>query len=49
VLVVYGGAARHAIGRGHDVGFQCAVAGIIDRMELAGGRTVGTHVEFDAS
>jgi ethanolamine utilization protein EutN len=49
VLVVYGRAARHAIGRGHDVGFQCAIAGIIDRMELAGGRTVGTHVDFDES
>jgi ethanolamine utilization protein EutN len=41
VLVVYGRAARHLIGRGHDVGFQAAVAGIVDRMELADGRTVG--------
>ena len=34
VLVVFGRAARHAIGRGHDIGFQAAVAGIVDRMEL---------------
>ena len=49
VLVVYGRAARHVIGRGHDIGFQAAVAGIIDSMDLAGGRTVGPHVEFDES
>ena len=41
VLVVYGRAARHMIGRGHDVGFQTAVAAIVDRMELADGRSVG--------
>jgi len=41
VLVVFGRAARHAIGRGHDVGFQAAVAGIVDRMELEDGRLVG--------
>ena len=41
VLVVHGRAARHLIGKGHDVGFQTAVAGIVDRMEIAGGRTVG--------
>lgn len=41
VLVVFGRAARHMIGRGHDVGFQSAVAGIVDRMELADGRTIG--------
>lgn len=41
VLVVFGRAARHRIGRGQDIGFQCAVAGIVDRMELADGRTVG--------
>jgi ethanolamine utilization protein EutN len=41
VLVVFGRAARHAIGRGHDVGFQAAVAGIVDRMELGDGRLVG--------
>lgn len=35
VLVVYGRAARHTIGRGHDIGFQTAVAGIVDRVELA--------------
>lgn len=47
VLVVFGRAARHAIGRGHDVGFQTAVAAIIDRMELAGGRSIGPVAEED--
>ena len=41
VLVVAGRAARHAIGRGHDIGFQCAIAGIIDKMELDDGRVIG--------
>jgi ethanolamine utilization protein EutN len=41
VLVVFGRAARHVIGKGHDVGFQSAVAAIVDRMELADGRSVG--------
>jgi ethanolamine utilization protein EutN len=48
VLVVYGRAARHAIGRGHDIGFQAAVAGIIDGMEL-GGRHFGPTREQDRS
>jgi ethanolamine utilization protein EutN len=47
VLVVFGRAARHAIGRGHDVGFQTAVSAIIDRMELEDGRTVGGTSERD--
>ena len=47
VLVVFGRAARHVIGRGHDIGFQTAVAGIIDRMELEDGREVGPTSEFD--
>ena len=47
VLVVFGRAARHAIGRGHDVGFQTAVAAIIDRMELADGSTVGPIAKQD--
>ena len=34
VLVVFGRAARHAIGRGQDIGFQTAIVGIIDAMEL---------------
>ncbi len=34
VLVVYGRAARHVIGRGHDIGFQTAIAGIVDGMQL---------------
>src|SRR5688500_5353020 len=41
VLVVFGRAARHAIGKGHDIGFQTAVAAIVDKMELADGRTIG--------
>ncbi len=41
VLVVFGRAARHCIGRSHDIGFQTAVAGIIDRMELTDGTLVG--------
>jgi ethanolamine utilization protein EutN len=48
VLVVFGRAARHVLGRGHDIGFQTAVAGIIDRMELADGRIVGPHEDQDA-
>jgi ethanolamine utilization protein EutN len=47
VLVVHGRAARHVMGRGHDIGFQTAVAAIIDRMELANGRAVGTTQEED--
>jgi len=41
VLVVFGRAARHAIGKGHDVGFQCAVSAIVDKMELQDGRVIG--------
>ena len=41
VLVVFGRAARHAIGKGHDVGFQTAVSAIIDKMELEDGRVIG--------
>jgi ethanolamine utilization protein EutN len=41
VLVVFGRAARHVIGKGHDIGFQSAVAAIIDRAELQDGRSVG--------
>lgn len=47
VLVVFGRAARHAIGRGHDIGFQTAVAAIIDKMELEDGRTIGPTSELD--
>jgi hypothetical protein len=47
VLVVFGRAARHMIGRGQDIGFQCAVAGIVDRMELQDGRTIGPAREQD--
>ena len=47
VLVVFGRAARHCIGKGQDVGFQTAVSAIIDRMELADGRTIGPVAEED--
>ncbi|MFT5049482.1 MAG: ethanolamine utilization protein EutN [Chlamydiales bacterium] len=49
VLVVFGRAARHVIGRGHDIGFQCAVSAIIDKMNLEGGRTVGPFAADDES
>jgi ethanolamine utilization protein EutN len=48
VLVVFGRAARHVIGKGHDIGFQTAVAAIIDGMELEDGRRVGPSAEFDS-
>ncbi|MBL6719780.1 MAG: EutN/CcmL family microcompartment protein [Planctomycetes bacterium] len=48
VLVAYGRAARHAIGRGHDIGFQSAIVGIVDRCELAG-RTLALNEEDDPS
>jgi len=47
VLVVFGRAARHALGRGHDVGYQAAVAGIVDRMELGDGRLIGPTPQQD--
>lgn len=47
VLVVHGRAARHAIGKGHDVGFQTAIVAVIDSMELEGGRVVGQTREMD--
>lgn len=34
VLVVFGRAARHVIGRGHDIGFQTAVAAIVDAVDV---------------
>jgi len=47
VLVVFGRAARHAIGRGQDIGFQTAVAAIVDGAELEGGRHIGPTREDD--
>ena len=47
VLVVHGRAARHAIGRGHDIGFQTAIVGIVDAVDLEGGRRVGQTAEED--
>ena len=34
VQIVIGRAARHAIGRGHDVGFQTAVVGVVDGLDV---------------
>ena len=47
VLVVFGRAARHAIGRSHDIGFQTAIAAIIDTCELENGRVVGPTRDHD--
>ena len=47
VLVVFGRAARHCIGRSHDIGFQTAVAAIVDKVELERGQSVGPTREFD--
>ena len=47
VLVVFGRAARHAIGKGQDVGFQSAVSAIIDKMELDDGRIIGPTARED--
>lgn len=49
VLVVFGRAARHTIGRSHDIGFQTAIAAIIDTMELEDGRVVGPTREHDSA
>ncbi|MCB9916133.1 MAG: EutN/CcmL family microcompartment protein [Planctomycetes bacterium] len=48
VLVVHGRAARHAIGRGHDIGFQTAIVAVVDAVELEGGRRVGQTAEEDS-
>jgi len=47
VLVVHGRAARTAIGKGNDVCFQTAIVGIVDSMELEGGRVVGQTAASD--
>ncbi|MFT7667414.1 MAG: ethanolamine utilization protein EutN [Planctomycetota bacterium] len=49
VLVAHGRAARHAIGKGHDIGLQTAIVAVIDSMELEGGRRVGQTSEGDSS
>ena len=40
VIVAFGRAARTTIGRGQDVGYQVAVVGIVDEIELEGGRKI---------
>jgi len=47
VLVVFGRAARHCIGRSHDIGFQTAVSAIIDKMELDDGSIIGPTASED--
>ncbi len=49
VLVVHGRAARHLIGKGHDIGFQTAVAAIIDRVDFGDGRSLGPVAEADVT
>ncbi len=40
VIVAFGRAARTTIGRGQDVGYQVAVVGIVDEIELEDGRKI---------
>jgi ethanolamine utilization protein EutN len=47
VLVVMGRAARHAIGKGHDVGFQCAIVGVVDAAQMMDGERVGQTAAQD--
>lgn len=52
VLVVFGRAARHVIGRGHDIGFQTAVAAVVDGIEFGGngfedGESLGPSADLD--
>ena len=47
VLVVHGRAARHAIGKGHDIGFQTAIVAVVDSMDLADGRRIGQTADGD--
>jgi len=49
VLVVFGRAARHTIGRGHDIGFQTAVAAIVDGAELEHGGSIGAVADDDVA
>ena len=47
VIVVFGRAARHVIGQGHDIGIQTAICAIVDGMELEGGRSFGPSADAD--
>jgi ethanolamine utilization protein EutN len=40
VIVAFGRAARTTIGRGQDVGYQVAVVGIVDEIQLEGGKKI---------
>jgi ethanolamine utilization protein EutN len=48
VLVVYGRAARHSIGKGHDVGFQCAIVAVVDGGVFEDGERIEPEVETSA-
>jgi ethanolamine utilization protein EutN len=48
VLVVMGRSARHAIGKGHDIGFQCAIVGVVDGAEIDGKRIGQTAADDGA-
>lgn len=49
VLVVYGRAARHSIGKGHDVGYQCAIVAVVDGGVLEDGERIEPQVQTRAS
>ena len=49
VIVVFGRAARHVIGQGHDIAIQTAIAAIVDGMEFEGGRSFGPSADTDPS
>jgi ethanolamine utilization protein EutN len=40
VIVAFGRAARTTIGRGQDVGYQVAVVGIVDEIQLENGKKI---------
>ncbi|MFT5291946.1 MAG: ethanolamine utilization protein EutN [Planctomycetota bacterium] len=47
VLVAHGRAARHAIQKGHDIGFQTAIVAVVDGASLANGAHLGQTAEDD--
>lgn len=47
VVVVHGRAARHVIGRSHDIGMQTAIAAIVDAGEFEDGSRLGSVPELD--
>lgn len=47
VIVVHGRAARHVIGRSHDIGMQTAIAAIVDAGEFEDGSRLGSVPALD--